>query len=254
MRWRGGLRCSHSPNQTRSVYVTRARAGLPDGSVKRPWPTRYPVLRCPVDAGCRNVNDHRPCLCGHILSEEFPFRMPSVEGPVVDLARGRNQRASEGRLDIEGVGSEITQHEAGRRAGGVIVDPTKNDVLVHDNSNGGRILRISSGFVTAARIFMRPWYFGHVSASVINTRFRRRAQCCRLTLRSLVMSISRDSPVTALSALAAFGTGDAGSVGTTLARALAVGPRMAAWQGSDTGVQGRRDRWRPCLPVLSEAW
>jgi hypothetical protein len=61
-----------------------------------------------------------------------------------------------------------------------------------------RILRIASGFVIAAKIFMRPWHFGHVSASVMNTRLRRMAQGGRLILGSLVISISRDSPVTAL--------------------------------------------------------
>jgi hypothetical protein len=66
-----------------------------------------------------------------------------------------------------------------------------------------RILRIASGFVIAARIFMRPWHFGHVSASVMNTRLRRRAQGSRLTLGSLLRSMSRDSPSPALSAPAA---------------------------------------------------
>ena len=32
-----------------------------------------------------------------------------------------------------------------------------------------RILRVASGLVIAARIFMRPWHFEHVSASVMNT-------------------------------------------------------------------------------------
>src|SRR5450759_142690 len=94
-----------------------------------------------------------------------------------------------------------------------------------------RILRMASGSVIAARIFMRPWHFGHVRASVRNTRCGRRAQGSRLALGILVISMSRDSPAPALavpaeSALFASGAGGAGGVGTTLARSFAAGPRM----------------------------
>ncbi len=111
---------------------------------------------------------------------------------------------------------------------------------------GPEILRMASGFVIAARIFMRPWHFGHVSASVMNTRFKRRAQGSRLPLCILVISISRDSPVPALSAPAlstptTSGAGCAGGVGTTLARSLAAGPMMpwyrTRWQRG-RGISG----------------
>ncbi len=97
-----------------------------------------------------------------------------------------------------------------------------------------RILRMTSGFVIAARIFMCPWHLGHFSASIRNTRLRRRAQGSRLPLGILVISMSRDSPSPALpapaaSALAASAAGGAGGVGTTLARSLAAGPRMPCY-------------------------
>jgi len=93
---------------------------------------------------------------------------------------------------------------------------------------------------------MRPWHFGHVSASVRNTRLRRMAQGSRLPLCILVISISRDSPVPALSAPAesapaTSGAGGAGGVGTTLARSLAAGPKMpwyrTRWQRG-RGING----------------
>ena len=78
---------------------------------------------------------------------------------------------------------------------------------------------------------MRPWHFGQVSASVMNTRCSRSAQGSRLPLCILVISISRDSPSPVLSAPAesahaASGAGGAAGVGTTLARSLAAGLRM----------------------------
>ena len=111
---------------------------------------------------------------------------------------------------------------------------------------------------------MRPWHFGHVSASVMNTRFKRSAQGSRLPLCILVISISRDSPVPALSAPAlsapaASGAGGAGGVGTTLARSLAAGPRMpwyrTRWQRG-RGINGIKHEGgqfaSPCFQIRQE--
>ncbi len=123
---------------------------------------------------------------------------------------------------------------------------------------------------------MRPWHFEHFSASVRNTRLRRRAQGSRLTLGSLLRSISRDSPsptlsAPAASALAAPGAGGAGGVGTTLGRSLAAGPRMpwyrTRWQRGrgingisfsignlpTIGTPGQTGAWPTRLSVRHEA-